>query len=385
MTEISEEALKGGFPAPYLDTMRPSTTKTRTSNPKVIVIMGGNEPLGQSINPAHLELSIALCNELKRKKHNTTFIPWSIVKDESEPRQVAMFLKVADERKNRNNNLIISGFPESVDALSDLHNELETYPDLPQEVLVLHLSSTPPAVKAIETEYAKELFGLQSAATIAYDKRDSVMLLKALVVLAGYDPAITICGPARSGKSTIAEGMEAYFGYPKFSAGDHVARPMAEEMKMSLEDLLELIKDPDERHRIQYDEKIDEWIQTEFMNKHKFVLDARLGAHWLSGNVCKVLIKVTDEEAGNRELAYRKKRNLPLMSAEQSIAFVRERNAKDDARYKDEYEFDLHDESHYDIVIDSTHISKEKILKAFIDAYTTCMVRRMFDDSSCVC
>ena len=169
---------------------------------------------------------------------------------------------------------------------------------------------------------------------------------------------ITIGGTAGSGKSTVAKLLARKLGYKHYSMGDF-QREIAEEKKISL---LELGKLEEENRSL--DEEVDQRQIDLGRNDDDFVIDARLGFHFIPNSV-KIFLDADFKERAKRILAdiIRKEHNVNLENTKKNMKI---RKASEQKRYKKYYDIDPYDKSHYDLVIDTTSITPEEVVEKIL-------------------
>ncbi|MBW2965791.1 cytidylate kinase family protein [Candidatus Woesearchaeota archaeon] len=170
---------------------------------------------------------------------------------------------------------------------------------------------------------------------------------------------ITIGGTAGSGKSTVAKMLANKLGYKHYSMGDF-QREIAEEKKISL---LELSKLEEEDRSI--DEEVDQRQINLGRNEDNFVIDSRLGFHFIPNSV-KIFLDANFEERAKRILAdtIRKEHNINLENTKHNMK-IRELSEK--RRYQQYYNLDPYDKNHYDLIVDTTKINAEEAVEEILE------------------
>ncbi|MBD3249571.1 AAA family ATPase [Candidatus Woesearchaeota archaeon] len=170
---------------------------------------------------------------------------------------------------------------------------------------------------------------------------------------------ITISGTAGSGKSTVARMLARRLGYEHFSIGG-LMRDMAEEKKISL---LELSKEAEKDMGI--DEELDQRQIQMGRENDNFVIDGRLSFHFIPNSV-KIFLDADFEERAKRVMndRIRKENNVNLENTRENI---KTREDSERKRYREYYDLDYHDTSHYDLVIDTTDIGAEEAADKIIE------------------
>lgn len=157
---------------------------------------------------------------------------------------------------------------------------------------------------------------------------------------------ITISGRPGSGKSTVAKKLAKDLGYKHYSTGDFM-RQIAKERSISLE---ELSKEAEKTRYI--DDRLDKRQKELGKREDDFVLDARLGFHFIP-NSLKIYLKVSDEEAYKR--IKKREGNIPYEK-------VKERLKSEHKRYKELYNVNYEEEENYDVVIDTNKLSVDTVI-----------------------
>jgi len=174
---------------------------------------------------------------------------------------------------------------------------------------------------------------------------------------------ITISGTPGSGKSSVAKIVASKLGLRHLSAGDFM-RQMAQERGVTL---LELSKQAEKDDSI--DHEIDK--RTKLLEKDdNFVMDSRLAFHFLPKSV-KVFLKVDLNVAVQRihgDITQNRRAVEKDVKTKADAKNAIERRKKSESlRYKKLYGIDYLDESHYDLVIDTTNESIESCAQKVID------------------
>ncbi len=158
---------------------------------------------------------------------------------------------------------------------------------------------------------------------------------------------VSISGRPGSGKSAVAKQVAEALHLRHVSAGDFM-REMAAERGMSILELSRLAEDGDA-----IDREIDARTVRLGHELDGFVIDARLGWHFLPGSL-KVFLEVRPEVAAERIFAAGRgteRENTDLAGTKLAIE---SRTASEAQRYRDYYGLDYADHSQYDLVIDTS-------------------------------
>ena len=178
---------------------------------------------------------------------------------------------------------------------------------------------------------------------------------------------ITISGTPGSGKSTIAKRLVNELSLERSYAGG-IFRKLARDRGMAVEEMLEFIKSHPE-----IDKQIDKMVSEEarhFEAEGKsVVVEGRVQYHFLPESF-KLFIKVDQKEAAKRIFKDLQNKEAQQARNEKVVETVEEverktttRENKDVKRYEELYGTNYLDETHYDVVVDTTHMSIDKAVE----------------------
>jgi predicted cytidylate kinase len=168
---------------------------------------------------------------------------------------------------------------------------------------------------------------------------------------------ITISGKPGSGKSTVTRILAERLGLKVYSVGDFM-RDMAKRRGMSLIGLSQLA----ERDR-RIDEELDD-RQIRLRNEDNFVLNSRIGFHFIPDSV-KVFLDVDIAKAAQRIL-HDKRKEESAKSIEEMELEIKTRMRSEQTRYSQYYGIDLYDRKNFDLTINTSNISAEKVAEKII-------------------
>jgi cytidylate kinase len=169
---------------------------------------------------------------------------------------------------------------------------------------------------------------------------------------------IVLGGKAGSGKSVIAKLLAKKLKFKHYSMGDF-QREIAKQRNLSIFELSKLEeKDPS------IDKEVDN-LQTSLGNKDNFVIDSRLGFHFIP-KAKKIFLDADFEVRARRILndKARKENNKNLEKAKENI---KQREASEIARYKKYYNLNPYNKKNFDNIIDTSNSNPEEIVSEIIN------------------
>ncbi|MFC1769291.1 (d)CMP kinase [Nanoarchaeota archaeon] len=170
---------------------------------------------------------------------------------------------------------------------------------------------------------------------------------------------IVISGRAGSGKSTIAKIIAKKLNLTHYSMGD-LTRQIAKEKGISLLDLGKI-------------EEIDDSIDKELDEKQKelgkgdnFVIDGRLSAFFIPNADFKIFLDADKTERAKRILTDKRgeEKNLDLAT---TLKNMDKREESENNRYFKYYGFNCYDISKYNLVLDTTNLEVEEVIKKVLE------------------
>lgn len=178
---------------------------------------------------------------------------------------------------------------------------------------------------------------------------------------------ITISGVPGSGKSTVAGLVARKLGFRHYSAGDFM-RELAEKRSVSL---LELGKAAEKNRTI--DQELDLRTAELGKNEDDFVMDSRLAYHFIPESF-KVFLTVDEKAAAARIFSDVKSRKSGRKMEKESttltatLTAIKKRRKSEELRYRKYYNLNPYDEKQYDLVIDTTKTSPDKVVGKVVTA-----------------
>lgn len=167
---------------------------------------------------------------------------------------------------------------------------------------------------------------------------------------------ITITGNLGSGKSTICKILEDKYGFEVYSTGK-VQREIAREMNVTTLEMNRLMcSDP------KYDTMIDDTtakISRENRDRN-IIFDSRLAWHFVEQSF-KVFLSVSLDVAAQRIMNDNRGKEEKYSSFEEAKELLAARAATEDERYKEMYKLEYFNYLNYNLIIDSTYCTPERI------------------------
>ncbi|MCP3684904.1 MAG: AAA family ATPase [bacterium] len=172
---------------------------------------------------------------------------------------------------------------------------------------------------------------------------------------------ITISGAAGSGKSTVARLIAKALKIEHYSVGD-LMRELAEEKGITLLELSKLAETD-----TSIDKQLDDKQIALGKSHDNFVIDSRLGFYFIPNSV-KVFLKVTPEEAVKRVFKAKRSLEKENTTLEKTREAMDTREKSEQHRYKKYYGIGPIDETNFDLVVDTTGGSADKVAKTIIES-----------------
>lgn len=174
---------------------------------------------------------------------------------------------------------------------------------------------------------------------------------------------ISLGGELASGKGTVSEILMEELNFGVYKNGDYF-RKLAKNMGMDVTSFNIYVKEHPE-----IDRQI-EYSATEYAKEHdNFIIDARLGWYAVPESF-KVYLKVDINVAAKRALNDETRKSSENFSTlEEQKADIEKRYKLENERYFKLYGVRKEDESNYDFVLDTTHLTPREVADKIKEAY----------------
>jgi predicted cytidylate kinase len=171
---------------------------------------------------------------------------------------------------------------------------------------------------------------------------------------------IVLSGNAGSGKTTVGKLLAERLNIEFLSVGQ-ICREKALAQGMDINQFQEYLRSDEE-----FDKAMDGYIAEYTQSRSSYILDYRLGFYFLPESY-KVLLKVSDDVAFGR-ISNRNGRdeNLVTGSSAEMMLLLKTRNELMRQRFIKVYQVDFLDEGRYDLVLDTSIVSPERILEEIV-------------------
>lgn len=174
---------------------------------------------------------------------------------------------------------------------------------------------------------------------------------------------ITISGLPGSGKSTVAKILAEKLGFKQYYAGQ-VRREAARKRGMTLGEFNTLGEKD-----ISTDKLVDDVLSELGKKEDNIVVQGRTAFHFIPNSV-KIFLDVDLKEGARRifeEKRHANKRNeKAARTVEEELKIQQERMKSDTKRYRKYYGIDCFDKKHFDLVVDTTDISPERVVERIL-------------------
>ncbi len=174
---------------------------------------------------------------------------------------------------------------------------------------------------------------------------------------------ISITGDLASGKTTVTRYLQEELGYEIYKNGERF-RNMAKEMNMSVSEFGDYV----EAHP-EIDIKLDDMAKEYGLEHDNFIIDARLGFYTVPQSF-KIYLKVDPDEGARRAFGDAdRKATENFATVEEYKADMLKRYNGENERYIKLYGVNRADMNNYDLVVDTTNLTREEVRDTILREY----------------
>ena len=172
---------------------------------------------------------------------------------------------------------------------------------------------------------------------------------------------ITLSGMPGSGKSTVAKRIAKKLRLRHYSTGD-LRGKIALKHGMNIDEL----NKTGEKERWT-DKEIDDYQKRLGKTKDNFIIDGRLGWHFIPRSV-KIFLDVKLKEGAKRIfMAGKRPDEKKYRTINEALEEIKKRISSDKKRYKKYYNINPYLRKHYDLWIDTTNLAKEEVVDKVLE------------------
>lgn len=173
---------------------------------------------------------------------------------------------------------------------------------------------------------------------------------------------ITLAGDIASGKDTIKDILVEKLGYTEYLASK-IARENARNMNLTITEYQDYLDNNEAVER-----NTEKTMGDYGLNNDNLVVVARLGFMVMPFSF-KVYLTVDLDVAAERLYNSNRTKEDSFTSIDDAKNDISERKAREVARYKKIYNIDVQDMSHYDLVLNTTNLTKEQVVEFVLREY----------------
>ncbi len=164
---------------------------------------------------------------------------------------------------------------------------------------------------------------------------------------------ISICGTPGSGKSTVAKIIAEKLGYKYYSVGE-LRRKAAEKRGLTIYEFNRLNEDTDTY--------FDNMQKNIGKKENDFVIEGRISFHFVPKSL-KIFFKTDLKKAAERIFNDLRSSEKKYKNVNEVLLEMKKRMEDDKKRYIKHYRLDPYNEKQFDVVIDTTSITAEEVVK----------------------
>jgi cytidylate kinase len=171
---------------------------------------------------------------------------------------------------------------------------------------------------------------------------------------------ITISGEPGSGKTRLGKALAKRLGYKFYSVGD-IRGEAARERGLTIDQLNELGKDEDWTDKL-----VDDYVKKLGESEDNLVIDGLIAAHFIPHSI-KIFLEVNPDIGAERIFLDQRPDEEKKETTEEIRKMVEHRIKHSYGRYKKHYNIDFLDKKHYDLVIDTSTLTREEVIDKVLE------------------
>lgn len=170
---------------------------------------------------------------------------------------------------------------------------------------------------------------------------------------------ITISGVPGAGKTTVGRLLAKTLGYEFLSIGE-IRREIARKKGMDVYKLNEIGEKEEWT-----DKEVDNYTAELGKTRDNLIIESRLAYHFIPHSV-KIFLDV-NLKTGAKRIFESQRKDEKYKSVEEAVKRLKERMESDRKRYKKYYGIDFPEKTKFDLVIDTTNLTPEEVVKKILD------------------
>lgn len=170
---------------------------------------------------------------------------------------------------------------------------------------------------------------------------------------------ITISGKPGAGKTTVAKILAERLNYKHISMGD-LRGKIAIKHGLTIDELNEIGK-----KEIWTDKEVDDELVRLGKEEYNLVIDTRIGFHFIPNSI-KIFLEVDSKVGAERVFRDFRPDEPKRETIKELEEALKKRVKNDQERYKKYYNVDFLDKAHYDLVMDTTNLTRENVVDKLI-------------------
>lgn len=178
---------------------------------------------------------------------------------------------------------------------------------------------------------------------------------------------VTVASQHGAGKTTLVKTLAEHLPDLRPIVMGDKFRAEAEERSMTIEAFMSFLLQNEKESEI-FDRKVDDWLIAE-LKKGNVIVDSSIGPYLAPKDSLNIFLKCELNERAKRVFeGTPRARDSPVESVDQVKQNLMERDENDQKRYLRLYNYDIFDDDNYVLVIDTTELQSEDVVKMVLEA-----------------